>query len=334
MAGGCERGSHNLTIVEEKKDPYIDHLENTRAQVREELLVRMKQRDTYSVEMIVILGGLVGLTYAIKDQAYNHIIIPLILIITPAMAIYFTKLIMYSYEVSIALGKYMKEVIEPEFAVKFYDNIQVIHKTEDKVSILDKLSLISQDSPKRYYEEKRKIVGEVSRIEWETYRDTAIYRGVRKQFFLYVMMAVYIFDIIFCIIGVHYSPDKLYYIVAYTIAALYIIPIYLLFDSKEEERFKKINESVENLQTTKLLIRKARLWLLSDFNYARGAIALILVFASLYVVLNIGEFITGVSNGIGILPNYTSDIGISVLFAIIASLSIVFSILLIFIFKK
>lgn len=135
-----------------KKDQQIEHLERSRAYVREELMLRMKQRDSYAIQMMIAFGGLIGLYYAFE---HSSISIPLVLIAAPLISIYFTKLIMYSYNVSNHLGRFMREKIEHRLAI-------LTGFTEDVV-------------------------------EWEQYRKkhlAEITGGVRRWFFLLVNLTI------------------------------------------------------------------------------------------------------------------------------------------------
>ncbi len=88
-------------------DEYIiTHLENLKSDARDEIKQRIKQRDEYSVQLIVALGVIIGLAFANTNFRF-------LVLLAPPISAYFTVLIMYSYQIHESLTKYIREIIEP-----------------------------------------------------------------------------------------------------------------------------------------------------------------------------------------------------------------------------
>jgi len=82
----------------------------------------------------------------------------MVLIAAPLVSIYFTVLILYSYRVHDILAKYLREEIEPELA---------------------------------------RLCGTPPNKEWETYYKTQNVPGIRRQFFLFALWAVYALSLLY-----------------------------------------------------------------------------------------------------------------------------------------
>lgn len=95
----------------------IEHFKMLHQDIREEIKLRIHQRDTYSIQMTLALGTLVGIaaTSVIQSTAVNNLAYRA-LIAAPLIAIYYTALILYSYRIHRLLSKYLREVIESELA--------------------------------------------------------------------------------------------------------------------------------------------------------------------------------------------------------------------------
>lgn len=220
----------NIHNDENNQDKYIEHLEKTRALVREELLQRMKQRDTYSIEMTVVIGALGAIGIAISSDKRLEPILLLILIVTPFLALYFTKLIMYSYRVSQVLGDYMKNYIEPQFINIFQEYIQIA--PINSVNNLENRSLWLLQS------------------EWESYRDTrsdTMDRGVRKFFFLYSMLGIFFVDIGASFLYVHYKQanDVFYKLPLLCIIITLLVAYFFILKDELREFAKQLLQKIK-----------------------------------------------------------------------------------------
>jgi hypothetical protein len=91
----------------------IAHLEKLRADVRDEIKKRIKQRDTYSIELTFGLGALLAIALARPDPSFD---LGKVLIAAPLISIYFTVLILYSYRIHKLLAGFLRERLEPELA--------------------------------------------------------------------------------------------------------------------------------------------------------------------------------------------------------------------------
>jgi hypothetical protein len=105
------------------KELRYEHFETMWKDVRDEVKLRIRQRDTYSIQMTVALGTIVGLattaTATTMDNNTNTSIISYAyraMVAAPLIAIYYTTLILYSYRIHRLLAKYTREVLEPEMA--------------------------------------------------------------------------------------------------------------------------------------------------------------------------------------------------------------------------
>jgi len=122
-------------MTEEKA---IAHFETLRQDIRDETKRRIEQRDKYSIQLTIALGVLVAVSFSTTG-------LRMVLIAAPLVSIYFTVLILYSYQVHDVLAKYLREEIEPELA---------------------------------------RLCGTPPEKEWETYYKTQEVPGIRQWFFL------------------------------------------------------------------------------------------------------------------------------------------------------
>jgi hypothetical protein len=81
------------------------HWEAVRQDIRDEIKRRIEQRDKFSYQMAPGLGAVFGLSFS-SDSLRK------VLIAAPLIAVYFTALILYSYEVHKVLARYLREVVE------------------------------------------------------------------------------------------------------------------------------------------------------------------------------------------------------------------------------
>lgn len=132
----------------------IQHIQALREDVRQEVKLRIQQRDTYSIQMTIALGTIMGLattataTLKLSETGGESSILSFAyraMIVAPLIAIYYTTLILYSYRIHKLLAKYLREVIEPEIA---------------------RLCRINVD------------------LEWESWYSKNAVPGIRKTFFL------------------------------------------------------------------------------------------------------------------------------------------------------
>lgn len=130
----------------------IQHFQSLRQDIREEMKYRIQQRDTYSIQMTVALGALVGIaatSIAVQAQSNSATsivnLVYRVLVAAPLISIYFTTLILYSYRIHRLLSKYLREVIEPELS---------------------------------------RLCGVPLEIEWENWYTKNAVPGIRKSFFL------------------------------------------------------------------------------------------------------------------------------------------------------
>jgi hypothetical protein len=107
----------------ENEERALEHFESLRQDIRGEMKFRMQQRDTYSIQMTLALGTLVGVaatSIATQIQSTNVTSIVNLayraLIAAPLISIYYTTLILFSYRIHRLLSKYLREVIEPELS--------------------------------------------------------------------------------------------------------------------------------------------------------------------------------------------------------------------------
>ncbi len=84
------------------------HFETLRQDVRDEMKRRIEQRDKYSIQLTIALGALVAVSLS---TGFGKA-----LVAAPLISVYFTVLILYSYQIHYVLAKYLREEIEPGLA--------------------------------------------------------------------------------------------------------------------------------------------------------------------------------------------------------------------------
>jgi hypothetical protein len=127
----------------------INHLEKLREDIRDEIKKRIGQRDNYSISLTIASGTIMAIAFSASK--YKEILIAL-----PLISIYFTVLIMYSYEIHRLAAKYLREEIEPRIA---------------------------------------KLCETPISIEWETYYRKNNIPGIRSSFFLMMMIIISVFSL-------------------------------------------------------------------------------------------------------------------------------------------
>lgn len=90
-------------------DRSIAHLESIKKDIRDEVKQRIEQRDKYSIQLTIGLGGIVAVSFG--PTGFEKA-----LIAAPLVSIYFTVLILYSYRIHKILASYCRDMIEPELA--------------------------------------------------------------------------------------------------------------------------------------------------------------------------------------------------------------------------
>ncbi len=101
------RSTKNQQLLE--KEYAIAHLETIRHDVRSEIKDRIKQRDSYSIQLTIALAALVAISFS--PTGFTRA-----LLAAPLISIYFTVLILYSYRIHRLLAQYLREEIEPKLA--------------------------------------------------------------------------------------------------------------------------------------------------------------------------------------------------------------------------
>jgi predicted RNase H-like HicB family nuclease len=189
---------------------FIEHLENNAAYIRKELNDRMKQRNTYSLQMILIVGGLIfGLLLPYENiKNYTNIsfdmVISFILILCPIPMIYFTRQIMHSYDVSETMGKYMREVLEPMFVTLHYNFLESTYgKLTELKTPYERISIPAIKNFK---------MDRISEVEWEKFRQDKLQSGIRKEFFLTSMLFVFAFDFFISIVMLVFFHSPIYWL--------------------------------------------------------------------------------------------------------------------------
>lgn len=137
----------------------INHLEALRQEVRDEIKLRIEQRDKYSIQLTVALSALLALSVTnTTNQVTVFGFTYRILLAAPLVSIYFTTLILYSYRIHKLMAKYLREEIEPELS---------------------------------------QLCGTVIKKEWEHYYQNHAVPGIRKSFFLGTLWLVCIGSSVF-----------------------------------------------------------------------------------------------------------------------------------------
>ena len=122
----------------------LGHFEALRQDTRDEVKKRIEQRDKYSIQLSIALAAILAVSFSTTG-------LRAVLIAAPLVSIYFTVLILYSYQVHHVLAKYLREEIEPELA---------------------------------------RLYGTPVDKEWEKYYNKHAVPGIRRQFFLVALWVV------------------------------------------------------------------------------------------------------------------------------------------------
>lgn len=121
----------------------INHLEELRKEARDEIKRRIEQRDKYSIQLTIALASIVAVSLATDYRK--------VLIVAPLVSIYFTVLILYSYQIHTVLASYLRKGIEPA------------------------LSSLCGTSPE---------------LEWETFYKKYQVPGIRRNFFMVMLWVI------------------------------------------------------------------------------------------------------------------------------------------------
>ncbi|TFE24539.1 hypothetical protein [Cohnella luojiensis] len=100
---------HQATLQSDD-DKKLSHYEKVREDVRNEIKLRMRQRDRFAIHLITMLTLLFAVAFA--EESYN-----LILVAAPMLSVFYTLMILHSYRKHDLLARYLREVIEPELAM-------------------------------------------------------------------------------------------------------------------------------------------------------------------------------------------------------------------------
>lgn len=158
----------------------IAHLETIRQDIRDETKRRIEQRDKYSIQLTIALGALVAVSFSTTG-------LRMVLIAAPLVSIYFTVLILYSYQVHRILAKYLRCKIEPELA---------------------------------------RLCGTPPEKEWETYYKSQDVPGIRRRFFLVALWVVSALSLIYLWMTDSYRTDfTILLIVATVVYGLVVLVI-------------------------------------------------------------------------------------------------------------
>lgn len=126
-------------------------MELLRKDARDEIKKRIEQRDKYSIQLTIALASIVAVSFAYPG-------LDKVLIVAPLVSIYFTVLILYSYQIHTVLASYLRIKIEPE------------------------LSSLCGTSPD---------------LEWETFYRSYKVPGIRRNFFLIMLWVVYAASLVY-----------------------------------------------------------------------------------------------------------------------------------------
>lgn len=124
-------------------DRAINHYEAIRTSAREEILFRIGQRDSFSNYLAASLGTIVTAAFL-----SNNI---MVLLAAPFASVFFTSMIIHSYEIHVSIMTYLRGTIEPELA---------------------------------------RLCGTRPEYEWEKYYTTRKTSGIRRQFYIVSMCLV------------------------------------------------------------------------------------------------------------------------------------------------
>ena len=89
----------------------IEHLERIKEDVRDEIKRRIRQRDNYSIQQVVILGIVAAAIFSKEIPFQDEFVL-----FVPVIPIYFTVLILFSYRIHRIISTYLRCEIEPKLA--------------------------------------------------------------------------------------------------------------------------------------------------------------------------------------------------------------------------
>ena len=92
-----------LSARKENINNEIEHLDNVRQDLRDELKMRITQRDNFAIQYIIVIGG-----SSLGAVNYTYFIFLLL----PFISIYFTIQILYSYHIHDMICYFLRERIE------------------------------------------------------------------------------------------------------------------------------------------------------------------------------------------------------------------------------
>lgn len=99
---------HQVTLQNDD-DRKISHYERVKEDVRSEIKMRIKQRDNFAIQSVIMLVLLCGVGFAGKE--YNQV-----LIVAPLLSVFYTMFILHSYRKHDLLARYVREVLDPQLA--------------------------------------------------------------------------------------------------------------------------------------------------------------------------------------------------------------------------
>ncbi|RED58094.1 hypothetical protein [Cohnella lupini] len=85
----------------------ISHYESIRQDIREEIKLRIRQRDKFAAQMVALLTLIFAFSFTERSGA-------LALAVAPFPSVFYTWMILHSYRKQDWLNRYMREVVEPE----------------------------------------------------------------------------------------------------------------------------------------------------------------------------------------------------------------------------
>ncbi len=101
-----------MSYLNNDEQKTAQHLEMLWRDARDEIKMRIQQRDKFSIQLVLALSTIVAVSFSRKEFWW-------ILILVPLVSTYFTMLILYSYKIHAILVKYIQEELEPKLS-KFY----------------------------------------------------------------------------------------------------------------------------------------------------------------------------------------------------------------------
>ncbi|MCD9022126.1 hypothetical protein [Cohnella silvisoli] len=99
---------HQVTLQSDD-DRKINHYEKVKEDVRSEIKMRIKQRDYFAIQLVIMLVLLCAVGFA--DKGYTQV-----LIVAPLLSVFYTMLILHSYRKHDALARYARDVLDPQLA--------------------------------------------------------------------------------------------------------------------------------------------------------------------------------------------------------------------------